>query len=63
VGVACAQAREGGSTPRVTVSDLQTLAAAIDAQHVVPIRTAAPQRYRDLFANVEIHEDGSWWPV
>lgn len=46
-----------------TVPDLQALAAAVDAQQVVPIHTAAPQRYVDLFANVKIHEDGSWWPV
>ncbi len=44
-------------------ADLQALAAAIGAQRVVPIHTAAPERYADLFSNVEIHQDGVWWEV
>lgn len=45
------------------VSDLQALAAAIGAQRVVPIHTAAPERYAELFSNVEAHQDGVWWDV
>ena len=45
------------------VSDLQALAAAINADRVVPIHTEAPERYDALFSNVETHEDGVWWKV
>jgi ribonuclease J len=46
-----------------SVEDLQRLAAAIDAGHVVPIHTAASERYPDLFDNVVAHADGEWWDV
>ena len=46
-----------------SVEDLQKLASAVDADQVVPIHTEAPDRYRELFDRVAIHEDREWWPV
>jgi ribonuclease J len=43
------------------VEDLQALAAALAPARVVPIHSAAPERFANLFANVERHEDGEWW--
>jgi ribonuclease J len=51
------------SSGHAAVKDLQALAAAIGADQVVPIHTAAPERYRELFDRVAIHDDGDWWPV
>jgi ribonuclease J len=45
------------------VEDLKRLAAAIDADHVVPIHTAAARSYPDLFERVELHVDGEWWDM
>lgn len=46
-----------------SVEDLQRLAAAIDADRVVPIHTAAARRYPELFSRVEHRVDGEWWDV
>lgn len=46
-----------------TVEDLQRLAAAIEADKVIPIHTDAPQRFASLFERVEAHPDGKWWEV
>lgn len=46
-----------------TVEDLQRLAAAIDADTVVPIHTDAPDRFPALFDRVERRRDGEWWAV
>ena len=46
-----------------TVRDLQRLAAAIDADSVVPIHTDAPQRYPNLFDRVTLHSNGEWWEI
>jgi len=43
--------------------DLQRLAAVLGAKIVVPIHTAAPTRFRELFANAGLREDGEWWPA
>lgn len=45
------------------VSDLQTLAGALAPARVVPIHTAAPERFSELFDRVEPHPDGEWWEV
>ena len=45
------------------VEDLQQLAAGIAATAVVPIHTTAPERFDDLFDNVQRHNDGEWWPA
>jgi ribonuclease J len=45
------------------VEDLQALAAAFAPALVVPIHSAAPERYGEFFDNVEQREDGEWWTV
>ena len=45
------------------VEDLQALAEAVAPSRVVPIHTAAPERFEDLFDRVELHRDGEWWEV
>jgi len=44
-----------------TVGDLQRVARAVRARQVVPIHTAAPGRFDDLFERVRAHPDGEWW--
>lgn len=46
-----------------TVGDLQRFAETLSPDQVVPIHTAAPERFPDLFARVEPHPDGQWWDV
>lgn len=46
-----------------SVQDLRRLAAAIDADKVVPIHTDAPQRYFELFDRVETRVNREWWEV
>jgi ribonuclease J len=46
-----------------SVGDLQRLAAAIKADRVVPIHTAAPECFEKLFENVDEHPDCEWWEV
>jgi ribonuclease J len=46
-----------------TAADLQRLVAALKPERVIPIHTAAPERYESLFPCVERHDDGEWWPV
>jgi ribonuclease J len=43
------------------VEDLQALACAIAPERVVPIHTSAPERFGELFDDVAVHADGSWW--
>ncbi|MBN2340880.1 MAG: MBL fold metallo-hydrolase [Deltaproteobacteria bacterium] len=43
--------------------DLKKLVAAINPRKVVPIHTFMPERYPELFPNVEAHDDGEWWEV
>jgi len=35
--------------------------AALAPGKVVPIHSFMPERYPELFANVEAHPDGEWW--
>jgi hypothetical protein len=42
--------------------DPQTLAAAMSGAQVVPIHTATPERYVELFDHVKLRGDGEWWP-
>lgn len=46
-----------------TVGDLKRLADALAPARVVPIHTAAPERFAGLFDSVERHRDGEWWEV
>jgi ribonuclease J len=51
------------SSGHATVEDLQCLAAGIAPTALVPIHTAAPNRFDSFFDNVKRHGDGDWWPV
>ncbi|MFH1529509.1 MAG: MBL fold metallo-hydrolase [Pseudomonadota bacterium] len=44
-----------------SVEDLARLVEALSPKRVVPIHTEAPERFGDLFSNVELHSDGEWW--
>lgn len=43
--------------------DLKKFVTAVSPGKVVPIHSFEPNRYPDLFSNVEIHNDGEWWKV
>ena len=42
---------------------LQRLATTLAPRRLVPIHTFERDKYPDLFDNVTIHEDGTWWEV
>jgi ribonuclease J len=44
-------------------ADLQKFVTALNPQKVVPIHSFEPERYKELFENVEIHKDGEPWTV
>jgi ribonuclease J len=44
-------------------ADLQKFAKALNPKKVVPIHSFEPERYRELFENVESHKDGEPWTV
>jgi len=46
-----------------SVSDLEALSRAMNADRVVPIHTSAPSKFPVHFKRTEIHRDGHWWPV
>lgn len=46
-----------------TVEDLKRLAAAFANSRLVPIHTAHPERFVDVFGTGEPHDDGEWWDV
>jgi ribonuclease J len=46
-----------------TVADLKRLVSAMRPQRVVPIHTAWPERFIELFDHAELHADGKWWNV
>ena len=46
-----------------SISDLKTLAAAINPKTVTPIHTFFPEQYKELFSNVAIHPDNEWWEI
>ncbi len=43
--------------------DLKKLVSAINPRKVVPIHSFFPEKYPELFPNVEAHSDGEWWEV
>lgn len=43
--------------------ELQRLVSAINPRSVVPIHSFHPDKYPELFPNVETHNDGEWWEV
>jgi len=46
-----------------SIHDLQRFASAIKPKRIVPIHTFYPEKYANLFKNVEVHEDGESWDV
>lgn len=44
-------------------SELKNLVSAISPRNVVPIHSFFPEKYPELFPNVEAHNDGEWWEV
>ena len=46
-----------------SVRDLRRLVDSIRPGRVVPVHSEAAGRFVELFANVECHTDGEWWPV
>ena len=46
-----------------SVADLKRLAQAIHPKRVVPIHSAQPGRYAELFERVDLKHDGKWWEV
>jgi len=42
-------------------ADLQNFVTALKPKKVVPIHSFEPERYKELFENVEIHKDGESW--
>ncbi|MDD4017938.1 MAG: MBL fold metallo-hydrolase [Kiritimatiellae bacterium] len=42
---------------------LKRFVAAIKPSKVVPIHSFFPDKYPELFPNVEAHQDGEWWEV
>jgi len=49
----------GHASPSV----LKKIVVAIKPRNVVPIHSFFPEKYPDLFPNVEAHNDGEWWEV
>ncbi len=49
----------GHASPR----DLKRLVTAINPHRVVPIHTFYPEKYADLFPDIELHNDNDWWEV
>jgi len=41
--------------------DLKRFVEALNPRKTVPIHTFQPERYAELYPNVEMHEDGEWW--
>ncbi len=41
--------------------DLKRFAEALNPRALVPIHSFAPDKYKDLFANVVYRKDGEWW--
>jgi ribonuclease J len=46
-----------------STEDLIEFAKTINPRKVVPIHSFMPERYQELFPNVEVHNDGEWWEV
>ena len=45
------------------IPDLQRLVAALAPARVIPIHSAACDRFPEYFPRVEPHADGKWWEV
>lgn len=43
------------------ISDMKKLVNALSPRRIVPIHTFNPERFSEMFPNVELKEDGRWW--
>jgi ribonuclease J len=46
-----------------SIDDLRRFAEALTPSKIVPIHTFMPEKYSEIFSNVEIHADGEYWEV
>jgi len=46
-----------------SIYDLKRLVEALSPKKVIPIHTFLPERYTDIYSNVEMRNDGEWWEV
>jgi len=44
-------------------SDLKRFADALEPSRIVPIHTFMPEKYLEIYNNVELHADGEYWEV
>ncbi|MBM3700894.1 MAG: MBL fold metallo-hydrolase [Actinobacteria bacterium] len=45
------------------VDVLKQFAKALNPAKIVPIHTFVPEKYREIYNNVELHDDGEYWEV
>lgn len=43
--------------------DLKVFVEALAPKKVIPIHSFMPERYAELYSNVEQHHDGEWWEI
>jgi len=46
-----------------SIDDLKRYAEALKPAKIVPIHTFMPEKYKELFNNVQLHADGEYWEV
>ncbi len=46
-----------------SIEDLRRFAHAMAPKTLVPIHSAVPERFDELYPHVDRHEDGEWWEV
>ena len=45
------------------IEDLKRFVKALNPSTIVPIHTFMPERYKEIFNNVNLHDDGEYWEV
>ena len=51
------------SSGHASPPDLKRFAEALAPERIVPIHTFKPEKYPELFNNVELHTDGDFWEI
>jgi len=46
-----------------SIDDLKRYAEALNPAKIVPIHTFVPDKYKELFNNVQLHAEGEYWEV
>jgi ribonuclease J len=44
-----------------TITDIKRLVRAVNPRVIVPMHTQAPYKFKNMFSNVQVHEDREWW--